>query len=89
VASADATRLKAASADASAAIGEAVSTAPTAIKADVQILATTLRDFLAALKKNNFDIAKVRDQAATLAAWSFEDAFANTNTYVLTHCAVR
>jgi len=84
----DPAKLKAASTDADSAIRQAVTTAPAAIKSDVQTVATTVTDVLAALQKNNFDISKIPDQTAKLQSKGFQDSFANMNRYVQAHCGV-
>src|ERR687897_231130 len=54
----DPVKLRAATTDAESAIRQAQATAPAEIKADVTVVATTAREALAALQRNNFDVSR-------------------------------
>jgi hypothetical protein len=84
----DAAKLKAASTDAESAIRQAQATAPAEIKADVTVVATTAKDALAALQKNNFDLNKTPDAVSKLQEPAFQASFAKLNAYARAHCGV-
>ncbi len=83
----DKVKLKAAAADAESVISQAQSTAPAEIKADVKTLATTAGAVLAALRKNDFDIAKT-PELSKLQEPGFLTAYANVNRFTRAHCGV-
>lgn len=83
----DPAKLKAATTDAESAIRQAQSTAPAAIKPDVTVVASTARQVLVALQKNNFDISKT-PEITKLQDPTFQDAFANLNRYTQAHCGL-
>jgi hypothetical protein len=84
----DPVKLKAATTDAEAAIRQAQATAPAEIKADVTLVATTAKDALTALQKNNFDLAKTPEAVTKLQDPAFQASFAKLNTYARAHCGV-
>ena len=83
----DPVKLKAATTDAEAAIRQAQSTAPAEIKPDVTVVATTAGQVLAALQKNNFDLART-SEVTKLQEPAFQSSFANLNRYARAHCGV-
>jgi hypothetical protein len=83
----DKTKLKAAATDAESTISQAQSTAPAAIKADVNAVATTTLQVLAALRKNDFDLNKT-PEFSKLQEPAFQNSFANVNSYTRAHCGV-
>ncbi|HUR22573.1 MAG TPA: hypothetical protein VMZ73_01750 [Acidimicrobiales bacterium] len=83
----DPVKLKAATTDAEAAIRQAQTTAPAEIKSDVGVVATTAKDVLAALQKNNFDLSKTAE-VSKLQEPRFQTSLANMNRYARAHCGV-
>ena len=83
----DPAKLRAASTDAESAIRQARATAPTEIRADVNVVATTAGQVLAALQKNNFDLAGT-PEVTKLQEPGFQSSFANLNRYTRAHCGV-
>ena len=83
----DPVRLKAVTTDAEAAIRQAQSTAPAEIKSDVTVVATTARQVLTALQRNNFDLAGT-SEITKLQEPAFQTSLANMNRYARAHCGV-
>lgn len=83
----DPVKLRAASVDAEAAIRQARSTAPAEIRSDVNRVATTAADVLAALQKNNFELART-SEITKLQEPAFQTSLANLNRYARAHCGV-
>ncbi|MGI8984593.1 MAG: hypothetical protein ACR2HM_08705 [Acidimicrobiales bacterium] len=83
----DPVKLRAATIDAEAAIRQAQSTAPAEIKSDVTTVATTAAQVLAALQKNNFELART-SEVAKLQEPAFQTSLANMNRYARAHCGV-
>ena len=83
----DPAKLKAATTDAESAIRQAQSQAPAEIKADVTAVATTAKDVLAGLQKNNFDLSKT-PEVSKLQEPAFQTSLANLNRYARAHCGV-
>ena len=83
----DPVKLKAGTTDAEAAIRQAQSTAPAEIKSDVTVVATTARQVLTALQKNNFDLAGT-SEITKLQEPAFQTSLANMNRYARAHCGV-
>ncbi len=83
----DPVRLRAVTTDAEAAIRQAQSTAPAEIKSDVTVVATTARQVLTALQKNNFDLAGT-SEITKLQEPAFQTSLANMNRYARAHCGV-
>jgi hypothetical protein len=83
----DPVKLKAATTDAESAIRQAQSQAPAEIKSDVTAVATTAKDVLAALQKNNFDLSKT-PEVSKLQEPAFQTSLANLNRYARAHCGV-
>ncbi|CAA9246901.1 MAG: hypothetical protein AVDCRST_MAG10-2038 [uncultured Acidimicrobiales bacterium] len=83
----DPVKLKAVTTDAEAAIRQAQSTAPAEIKSDVTVVATTARQVLTALQKNNFDLAGT-SEITKLQEPAFQTSLANMNRYARAHCGV-
>ena len=81
----DPVKLRAATTDAEAAIRQAQSSAPAEIKADVTAVATTAAQVLAALQRNNFDLAKTSD-VTKLQEPAFQTSLANLTRYARAHC---
>ena len=83
----DPAKLKSLATDASTAITQAKDSAPAAIKADVNVVATTFSQVLAGLQKSNFvigntpEIAKLQDPA-------FQASFQKVSDYATAHCGV-
>jgi len=84
----DPAKLRAATTDAESAIRQAQATAPPEIKKDVTVVATTAKDALAALQKNNFDVSRSPEAVTKLQEPAFQTAFANLNRYARAHCGV-
>lgn len=83
----DPAKLKAATTDAESAIRQAQSQAPAEIKADVTAVATTAKDVLAGLQKNNFDLSKT-PEVSKLQEPAFQTSLANLTRYARAHCGV-
>ena len=83
----DPVKLKAVTTDAEASIRQAQSTAPAEIKSDVTVVATTARQVLSALQKNNFDLAGT-SEITKLQEPAFQTSLANMNRYARAHCGV-
>ncbi len=83
----DPARLRAVTTDAEAAIRQAQATAPAEIKSDVTVVATTARQVLNALQKNNFDLAGT-SEITKLQEPAFQTSLANMNRYARAHCGV-
>lgn len=83
----DPVKLRAVTTDAEAAIRQAQSTAPAEIKSDVTVVATTARQVLNALQKNNFDLAGT-SEITKLQEPAFQTSLANMNRYARAHCGV-
>ena len=83
----DPVRLRAVTTDAEAAIRQAQATAPAEIKSDVTVVATTARQVLTALQKNNFDLAGT-SEITKLQEPAFQTSLANMNRYARAHCGV-
>jgi len=83
----DPVKLRAATTDAEAAIRQAQTTAPAEIKSDVGVVATTAKDVLAALQKNNFDLSKT-PEVSKLQEPRFQASLASMNRYARAHCGV-
>ena len=83
----DPVKLKAVTTDAEAAIRQAQSTAPAEIKSAVTVVATTARQVLTALQKNNFDLAGT-SEITKLQEPAFQTSLANMNRYARAHCGV-
>ena len=84
----DPAKLRAATTDAESAIRQAQATAPAEIKGDVTIVATTAKDALTALQRNNFDVSKSPEAVTKLQDPGFQTAFGNLNRYARAHCGV-
>ena len=84
----DPVKLRAATTDAESAIRQAQATAPAEIRADVTVVATTAREALTALQRNNFDVSRSPDAVTKLQEPSFQTAFGNLNRYARAHCGV-
>ena len=87
LAAGDPAKLKAATTDAESAIRQAQSQAPAEIKSDVAVVATTAKEVLAALQKNNFDLSKT-PEVSKLQEPGFQASLANMNRYARAHCGV-
>ena len=87
-AASDPARLRAATTDAEAAIRQAQATAPAEIKADVTLVATTAREVLAALQKNNFDLGGTPEAITKLQEPRFTAALGDVNRYGRAHCGL-
>ena len=83
----DPVKLKAATTDAEAAIRQAQTTAPAEIKSDVTTVATTAKEVLNALQKNNFDLSKTAE-VSKLQEPRFQTSLGNMNRYARAHCGV-
>jgi hypothetical protein len=83
----DPAKLRAATTDAEAAIRQAQTTAPAEIKSDVGVVASTAKDVLAALQKNNFDLSKT-PEVSKLQEPGFTASLGNMNRYARAHCGV-
>ena len=83
----DPVKLRAATTDAESAIRQAQSQAPAEIRSDVAVVATTAKDVLAALQKNNFDLSKT-PEVSKLQEPAFQTSLANLNRYARAHCGV-
>jgi hypothetical protein len=83
----DPVKLRSATTDAEAAIRQAQTTAPAEIRSDVATVATTAKDVLAALQKNNFDLSKT-PEVSKLQEPGFQTALGNMNRYARAHCGV-
>src|SRR4051812_48164194 len=83
----DPAKLKAATTDAESAIRQAQAQAPAEIKSDVTAVATTAKDVLTGLQKNNFDLSKTAE-VSKLQEPGFQTALANLNRYARAHCGV-
>ena len=83
----DPAKLKVATADAESTIRQAQATAPPEIKSDVTVVATTAREVVAALQKNNFDIGRT-SEVTKLQEPGFQTSLANMNRYARAHCGV-
>ena len=83
----DPAKLRAATTDAESAIRQAQATAPAEIKADVTVVASTARDVLAGLQRNNFDLSKT-PEVSRLQDPGFQTSFANLNRYTQAHCGL-
>jgi hypothetical protein len=84
----DPVKLRAATTDAEAAIRQAKATAPTEIKADVNVVANTAGDALAALQKKNFVLADAPEAVTKLQEPAFQTAFDNLTKFTRAHCGV-
>ncbi|HEX2046850.1 MAG TPA: hypothetical protein VHF27_03740 [Acidimicrobiales bacterium] len=80
--------LRAATTDAESAIRQAQSTAPAEIKSDVTLVATTARQVLSALQRNNFDLSRAPEAVTRLQEPSFRTALSNVNRYGRAHCGI-
>ena len=87
-AASDPVRLRAATTDAEAAIRQAQATAPAEIRSDVATVATTAREVLTALQRNNFDLSKTPDAVTKLQDPGFQAALGNVNRYGRAHCGI-
>ena len=83
----DPAKLRAATTDAEAAIRQAQTQAPAEIKSDVTKVATTAKDVLAALQKNNFDLSRTAE-VSKLQEPAFQASLGNMNRYARAHCGV-
>ena len=83
----DPAKLRAATTDAESAIRQAQAQAPAEIKSDVGVVATTAKDVLAALQKNNFDLSRTAE-VSKLQEPRFQTSLANMNRYARAHCGV-
>jgi ABC-type glycerol-3-phosphate transport system substrate-binding protein len=83
----DPVKLRAVTTDAESAIRQAQASAPAEVKADVTVVASTASQVLAALQKNNFDLAKT-PEVSKLQDPGFQTSFANLNRYARAHCGV-
>ena len=83
----DPARLRAATTDAESAIRQAQSQAPAEIRSDVAVVATTAKDVLAALQKNNFDLSRTAE-VSKLQEPGFQTSLASMNRYARAHCGV-
>ena len=84
----DPARLRAATTDAEAAIRQAQATAPAEIRADVTTVATTAREALTLLQRNNFDLSRTPEAVGKLSEPKFQTSLANLNRYARAHCGV-
>jgi hypothetical protein len=83
----DPARLRAATTDAEAAIRQAQSQAPAEIRPDVMTVATTAREVLTALQRNNFDLTKT-PEVSKLQEPAFQTSLNKLNAYARAHCGV-
>jgi hypothetical protein len=83
----DPVKLRAATTDAESAIRQAQSQAPAEIRSDVTKVATTAKDVLAGLQKNNFDLSKTAE-VSKLQEPAFQTSLASLNRYARAHCGV-
>jgi polyisoprenoid-binding protein YceI len=83
----DPVKLRAASTDVESAVRQAQAAAPAEIKADVTAVATTASQVLAALKNNDFDVART-PEVAKLQEPGFRSSLANLNRYTRAHCGL-
>jgi hypothetical protein len=83
----DPVKLRAATTDAESAIRQAQSQAPAEIRSDVAEVATTAKDVLAGLQKNNFDLSKTAE-VSKLQEPAFQTSLASLNRYARAHCGV-
>jgi hypothetical protein len=83
----DPVKLRAATTDAESAIRQAQSQAPAEIRSDVAKVATTAKDVLAGLQKNNFDLSKTAE-VSKLQEPAFQTSLASLNRYARAHCGV-
>ena len=84
----DPVKLRAATTDAEAAIRQAQSTAPAEIRTDVGKVATTAKDVLTLLQRNNFDLSRTPDAVTKLQDPGFQAALASVNRYGRAHCGI-
>ena len=84
----DPAKLRAATTDAEVAIRQAKATAPPEVRADVNVVATTVADALTALQKKNFVLADAPDAVTKLQEPGFQTAFSNLNRYARAHCGL-
>ena len=84
----DPPKLRAATTDAESAIRQAQATAPAEIKADVTTVASTARQILTALQRNNFDLSRTPEALTRLQEPSFQTALSNVNRYGRAHCGI-
>ncbi len=83
----DKAKLRTAATDAEATISQAQGAAPAEIKTDVNTVATTAGTVLAALRKNDFDLAKT-PEFSKLQEPAFQNAYGNVNRWARAHCGV-
>ncbi|HWI03711.1 MAG TPA: hypothetical protein VNT52_07790 [Acidimicrobiales bacterium] len=83
----DPVKLRAATTDAESAIRQAQAQAPAEIKADVTKVATTAKEVLAGLQKNNFDLSRT-SEVTKLQEPAFQTSLASLNRYARAHCGV-
>ncbi len=84
----DPVKLRAASTDLDASLTQAKSTAPTEIKADVAVVATTASQVLAALQKSNFVFANTPDAVTKLQDPTFQASLDRVLAYGQAHCGL-
>ena len=84
----DPARLRAATTDAESAIRQAQATAPAEVKADVTLVATTARDVVNALQRNNFDLSRTPEALTRLQEPGFQTALTNVNRYGRARCGI-
>ena len=83
----DPVKLRVATTDAESAIRQARAQAPAEIRSDVNRVAETASQVLAALQKNNFDIART-SEISKLQEPAFQTSLGNMNRYARAHCGV-
>ena len=83
----DPAKLRVATTDAESAIRQARAQAPAEIRSDVNTVAQTASQVLAALQKNNFDLGRT-SEITKLQEPGFQTAMANMNRYARAHCGV-
>jgi hypothetical protein len=84
----DPVKLKAASTDLDSSITQAKATAPAAIKADVNVVAATASQILAALQKTNFDFKNTPDAVTKLQDPAFQASLDRVLAYGQAHCGL-
>ncbi|MDQ2827130.1 MAG: hypothetical protein M3Y04_09260 [Actinomycetota bacterium] len=84
----DPVKLKAASTDLDSSLSQAKSTAPPEIKGDVNVVATTASQVLAALQKTNFVFANSTDAVTKLQDPAFQTSLDRVLAYGQAHCGL-
>lgn len=83
----DPAKLRVATTDVESVIRQAQATAPAEIKSDVTVVATTAKQILTALQKNDFDLGRT-SEVTKLQEPGFQASLANMNRYARAHCGV-